>query len=123
MPIIRARLVSSKRYCAFLRRHLIFALNLPAHYVPKLLESTRILFLQRPNVSALLDSWNCSDFGAGQFYIEIEDPGFSHADSSVAWELHILRQHIDSQIRGCAKNPNSINKLISSTTKSASCHH
>lgn len=102
MLIKRARQVSSKRYCAFVRRLLILALNLPAQYVPKLLESIRILFLQRPNINALLDSSNCSDFGSGQFDMEVEDPDYSHADSSVAWELHMLRQHMDLHIRDCA---------------------
>lgn len=102
MFIKRARQISNKRYCAFIRRLLVLSLNLPAKFVPQLLESIRILFLQRPNVSALLDSSNCSDFGSGQFDMEVDDPDYSHADSSVAWELHMLRNHNDATIRDFA---------------------
>lgn len=102
MLIKRARQISSKRYCAFVRRLFILAINLPAHFVPKLLDTTRILFLQRPNINALLDSSNCSDFGSGQFDMSVDDPDFSHADSSVAWELHLLHRHLDPNIREAA---------------------
>ena len=99
MFIKRARQVSNKRYCAFIRRLLVLTLNLPAKFVVPLLESIRIMFLQRPNTAALLDSTNCSNFGSGQFDLELDDPDFSHADSSVAWELHMLRNHTDANIR------------------------
>lgn len=99
MFIKRARQISNKRYCAFIRRLLVLSLNLPAKFVPQLLESIRILFLQRPNVHALFDSSNCSDFGSGQFDMDVDDPDYSHADSSVAWEMHMLRNHVSSDIR------------------------
>lgn len=102
MLIKRARLVSNRRYCAFVRRLLVIALNIPSQFVPKLLETVRILFLQRPQLSALLDSSNLSDFGAGQFDIDNDDPDFSYADCSVAWELHLLRCHTEPIIRECA---------------------
>lgn len=102
MLIKRARHISNQRYCAFVRRLLVLALNIPPRFVSPLLESVRILFLQRPSICALLDSSNYSDFGAGQFDIEIDDPDYSHADASVAWELHMLRNHNETIIRETA---------------------
>lgn len=102
MLIKRARHISNQRYCAFVRRLLVLALNIPPRFVSPLLESVRILFLQRPSVCALLDSSNYSDFGSGQFDNEINDPDFSHADASVAWELHMLRNHNETNIRETA---------------------
>lgn len=103
MVIKRSKQLNNKRYCAFARRLLILSLNLPPAYVSSLLEAVRIMFLQRPNITALLDSANCSDFGSGQFDIEVEDPDYSHADSSVAWELHMLRGHSDLVVREFAQ--------------------
>ena len=108
MLIKRAKQINNKRYCAFVRRLLVLALNLPSNYVSPLLESVRIMFSQRPNIIALFDSANCSDFGSGQFDIEVEDPDYSHADSSVAWELHMLRNHNDSTIREFAQKVQAI---------------
>lgn len=102
MLIKRAKQVTSQRFCAFVRRLLILALNIPPSFVPQLLETTRIMFLQRPQVKALLDAANFKDFGSGQFNMDIEDPDHSHADSSVAWELHLLLNHIDPKIRETA---------------------
>jgi len=101
MLIKRSRQVSSKRYCAFVRRLLILSLNLPPKHVANLLDTVKILFLQKPNIKAIFDSTNCSDFGSGQFDIAVEDPDFSNADSSVAWELHILRSHIEMEHTAC----------------------
>lgn len=102
MLIKRARHMSNQRYCAFVRRLLVLALNIPAKFVSPLLESVRILFLQRPSACAILDSSNYSDFGAGQLDTEIDDPDYSHADASVAWELHMLRNHNETNIREAA---------------------
>jgi len=102
MLVKRGRHINNKRYCAFVRRLLILALNIPSEFVPPLLDSIRILFLNRPSVCALLDSSNCSDFGSGQHDMETDDPDYSHADSSVAWELHMLRNHNESAIRESA---------------------
>lgn len=102
MLIKRARHMSNQRYCAFVRRLLVLALNIPTKHVGPLLDSVRILFLQRPSVCALLDSSNYSDFGSGQFDTEIDDPDYSHADASVAWELHMLRNHNETTIRETA---------------------
>jgi len=104
MLIKRAKQVSAKRYCAFIRRLLILAINLPptTPNAAPILEATRRLFIQKPNVTALFDSANCSDFGSGQWDIEVDDPDFSHAESSVAWEMHMLRNHTDETIRDFA---------------------
>lgn len=102
MLIKRAKHINTRRYCAFVRRLLILSLNIPPQFVANLLESIRILFLQRPSVCSLLDSTNCSDYGAGQYDMEVEDPDYSHADSSVAWELHLLRNHNETIIRDTA---------------------
>lgn len=102
MLIKRPRNVSARRYCAFVRRLLVTALNMPSPYVAELLEVIKILFLQRPQLSALLDSSNASDYNAGQFDIETEDPDLSYADCSVAWELHLLRCHTEPMIRELA---------------------
>lgn len=102
MIIKRAKHINNQRYCAFARRLLVLALNLPSKFVSPLLDSIRIMFLQRPSVCALLDSSNWSDFGSGQYDMEIDDPDFSHADSSVAWELHLLRNHNEVSIRESA---------------------
>lgn len=102
MIIKRAKNINNQRYCAFARRLLVLALNLPSKFVSPLLDSIRIMFLQRPSVCALLDSSNWSDFGSGQYDMEIDDPDFSHADSSVAWELHLLRSHNEVSIRESA---------------------
>lgn len=99
MLIKRAKHVSNKRFCAFARRLLTLALNIPPQFVCQLLESVRIMFLQKPTICALLDSSNLSDYGAGQFDMEVDDPDFSHADGSVAWELHMLRKHTETIIR------------------------
>jgi nucleolar complex protein 3 len=103
MLIKRAKQVTNIRYCAFIRRLLILAVNLPPTTdASLLLEAIRRLFIQKPNVTALFDSSNCSDFGSGQWDIEVDDPDFSHADSSVAWEMHMLRNHTDETIRNFA---------------------
>lgn len=102
MIIKRAKNINNQRYCAFARRLLVLALNLPSRFVGPLLDSIRIMFLQRSSVCALLDSSNWSDFGSGQYNMEIDDPDFSHADSSVAWELHLLRSHTEVSIRESA---------------------
>lgn len=102
MLIKRARLVNNRRYCAFARRFLILALSIPSHFVPTLLESVRIMFLQRPQLGALLDSSNMADYGAGTYDLESDDPDFSYADSSVAWELQLLRCHAEPNIKSCA---------------------
>lgn len=100
MLIKRAKQVSAKRYCAFIRRLLILAMNLPpASNAAPLFEAIRRLVIQKPNVTAIFDSSNCSDFGSGQWDIEVDDPDFSHAESSVAWELHMLRHHTDQDLR------------------------
>lgn len=103
MLLKRARNVNNKRYYAFVRRLLILTLNLKPVYAIKLLDSVMILFNHRSSVSALLDSANCSNFGSGQYDMETEDPDFSNADSSVAWELHMLRNHNDANIRDVVK--------------------
>lgn len=99
MLIKRAKHINNKRYCAFVRRLLILALNIPSRYVDKLLSSIRIMFLQRSSALSLLDSANCADFGSGQYDMEIDDPEYSHADSTVAWELHMLRRHNEPVVR------------------------
>lgn len=99
MLIKRAKSINNQRYCAFARRLLVLTLNLPPKFVGPLLDSIRIMFLQRPSVSALLNGSNWSDFGSGQYDMETEDPDFSHADSSVAWELHLLQNHNETSIR------------------------
>lgn len=99
MLIKRSKNINNKRYFAFVRRLLTLSLNLPSQFTAKLLETVRIMFLQKPSVIALLDSANCSNYGSGHFDIYSEDPDFCHADSSVAWELHMLRNHIDKNIR------------------------
>lgn len=102
MFIKRAKQVSNQRYCAFVRRLLLLTLNLRPKLAAQLLELIRMLFLQKPSIGALLDSSNCSDFGSGQFDMDVEDPDYSHADSSVAWELHMLRFHNDVNVRNFA---------------------
>lgn len=102
MLIKRARQIDTRRSCAFVRRLLMLSLNIPSRFVTPLLESVRILFLQKSAICGLLDSANCSDFGSGQFDMEIDDPDFSHADASVAWELHMLRNHNEPIIRQAA---------------------
>lgn len=103
MLIKRARDINNKRYHAFVRRLLILTLNLNSIFAEKLLMTIRIMFLQRASVGALLDSSNCSDFGSGQYDIDADDPDFSNADSSVAWELHMLRCHGDPIIKDAVK--------------------
>lgn len=102
MLIKRAKQVTVSRFCAFVRRLLILALNIPPAFAPQLLETIRIMFLQRPQVKALLDSANCRDYGSGQFDMDVSDPDHCHADSSVAWEMHLLLEHVDSKVRDSA---------------------
>lgn len=97
MLIKRAKHINRTRYCAFTRRLLVLAVNITSRFVPPLLESIRIMFLQVPQIAALFDSSN-----TGQYDIEIDDPDFSHADASVAWELHMLLRHTDTVIRNSA---------------------
>lgn len=102
MLLKRAKNINNKRYFAFVRRLLVLTLNLHINYVPRLLEAIRIMFIQRSSVQALLDSSNGSNFGSGQYDMEMEDPDFCHADGSVAWELHMLRNHVNPLIRDTA---------------------
>lgn len=102
MLIKRAKHVNNRRYCAFIRRLLVLALNVKQEHVLRIIDLVKILFLRRPSVEALLDSTNCSDFGAGQYDMEIDDPDFSYADASVAWEIHMLRCHNEDKIQQMA---------------------
>lgn len=97
MLIKRAKHINKTRYCAFVRRLLILALNIPSRFVLPLIESIRIMSIQVPRVAALFDSSNY-----GEYDITIEDPDFSYADASVAWEMQVLLNHYDESVKTSA---------------------
>lgn len=96
--IKRSKQISSQRAAAFARRLLTLSLSFPVPSVLNLLESIRALILQHPSTAALLDSSNCANYGAGVYDPQLSDPDHSYADSSVAWELHLLRSHHEKSV-------------------------